>query len=379
MKKLTGLVLLVLVLAVWGSMTMQAASTIKELEKQQNELKQNIQSGENTVKAIEGQITDINQNINQIESQMHSVSATIGKLDKDLASKEKEVLSNEARIADLEQRQETYYRQARERIQVMYEYGSTEYIEVLLSSQDATDFFTRMEYLNRILEFDSSLFSEMEAVRDELLETKAKIEREQKQLESMKLQQEKERQNMEVLVKAKSSEMRKIEQSKEALLKEIQMWKDEQKSLDTRIKKLIEQSKLTYAGGKVNWPVPGYYTISSPFGKRIHPVHGYESFHTGVDIPAPGGTKIVAVADGKVIYAGTSPAWGKYILINHGSGWVTQYAHCSQMNVKEGDTVKQGQTIGRVGSTGWSTGNHLHYGVQINGVWVNPLNNTKTR
>ena len=168
------------------------------------------------------------------------------------------------------------------------------------------------------------------------------------------------------------------------MLEQIKLMEEEQIEIDKMIQELIilySDKELIYGGGNVSWPVPGYSRISSEFGPRVHPVYGYNSFHTGIDIPAAYGTDIEAAASGQVIFSGWGNAYGNYVLIDHGVDEqkrhiITQYAHCSQVLVVEGDVVVRGETIAKIGSTGWSTGNHLHFGIQIGGEWIDPIGRT---
>ena len=122
-----------------------------------------------------------------------------------------------------------------------------------------------------------------------------------------------------------------------------------------------------------SWPVPGYSRVSSPFGYRIHPVLGVKKLHTGIDIPAPTGTPAVAVANGTVIYSGVQGTYGNTVMIKHDNGLVSLYAHNSSLVVRVGDKVKKGQVVSKIGSTGRSTGPHLHFEIRVNGTAQNPL------
>lgn len=138
-----------------------------------------------------------------------------------------------------------------------------------------------------------------------------------------------------------------------------------------------EHPKITYDGGVFAWPAPSYKRISDDYGNRIHPILGTQQFHNGVDMAAPGGSPILAAYDGEVVAASYSSSMGNYIMIDHGNTLYTIYMHASALYVKKGDVVARGQQIAAVGSTGRSTGNHLHFSVRLNGSYVNPWNYLK--
>ena len=147
--------------------------------------------------------------------------------------------------------------------------------------------------------------------------------------------------------------------------------------LEAELKRIASSSTNSkYTGGTMTWPLPGYYGISSYFGNRLHPVLKVYKMHTGVDIAGAGcnGKNVVAAANGKVITAGWISGYGYTVMIDHGGGIVTLYAHSQKLLVKKGDTVKAGDVIMLVGSTGYATGPHVHFEVRVNGKYVNPLN-----
>ena len=127
------------------------------------------------------------------------------------------------------------------------------------------------------------------------------------------------------------------------------------------------------------WPLNGYNTLTSLFGSRIHPITGKANNHTGIDIPAPAGTAILASKSGVVITSTRNRSYGNYVVVGHSDGTSTLYAHMSSRSVSQGQTVKQGQVVGRVGTTGSSTGNHLHFEIRVNGSRVDPVNYFKSK
>ncbi len=175
----------------------------------------------------------------------------------------------------------------------------------------------------------------------------------------------------------KNIEMQYIQSRKEleSLLVEEDKLLAKSKQLEEELKKLQEESKkIKYAGGKMLWPAEKGTYISSYFGNRLHPIHKVWRMHNGIDIPAPGGSNIRAANSGTVIRATWDSGYGWYIIIDHGGGISTLYAHARELVAKAGDKVERGQVIAKVGTTGTSTGNHLHFEVRVNGTPVNPLN-----
>jgi murein DD-endopeptidase MepM/ murein hydrolase activator NlpD len=166
--------------------------------------------------------------------------------------------------------------------------------------------------------------------------------------------------------------MGRLSQDIKEFEKEYDKLNDYAKEIESKIVKL-QKNTGPYSGGKMEWPVSGHTRISSPFGYRIHPIFKVKKLHTGIDIPAPTGTSIGAAAAGTVVYCDWLGGYGKAIMVDHGGGILTLYGHNSALVVSEGDTVSRGQTIAKAGSTGNSTGPHLHFEVRKNGSYVDPM------
>lgn len=157
-------------------------------------------------------------------------------------------------------------------------------------------------------------------------------------------------------------------QIQECVIEEVRL----EKTLEAEKREYLKENNLEYIEGC--WPVPSYTQISSPFGNRIHPITNKENFHKGIDIPAPQYTEIISSDDGIVIFSGVQNGYGNVVKIKHFDGKVTVYAHNTSNIVQEGDVVRQGQPIAQVGSTGNSTGNHVHFETIVNEVNINPIN-----
>ncbi len=272
----------------------------------------------------------------------------------------------------------------RDRVKAIYMTGgysdSANSLVMLLSSRSISEFLTRSEYLERIAAHDKELVAGLREELAKLEEEKAALEEEKAVLEEEKAALEKEQEELEKQLKeAKSSiqDLQAMQKEYEANYAELsEMQKQIQAEL-LDIYKNLNTSNEAYVGGEMMWPVPGYSTISSVYGWRFNG----SDFHTGMDITGSGvhGAPVVAANTGTVVhtnkcpYNGYSYGYGTYIIVDHGGGITTLYAHLSAIDVKIGDIVVMGQQIGRVGNTGWSTGAHLHFEVRQNGKHVNPL------
>ena len=272
----------------------------------------------------------------------------------------------------------------RDRVKAIYMTGgysdSANSLIMLLSSDSISEFLTRSEYLERIAEHDKQIVAELKEELVALEEEKAVLEAEKAALEEEKAALEKEQEELEKQLKEAKSSIQDLN----ALQKEYQANYEELSAMQKQIQaelldiyKNLKTSDEAYVGGEMMWPVPGYSKISSYYGWRFNNT----DFHTGIDITGAGvhGAPVVAANTGTVVHTKTCPyngysyGYGTYIIVDHGGGITTLYAHLSAITVNVGDIVVMGEQIGKVGNTGWSTGAHLHFEVRIDGEAVNPI------
>jgi len=261
-----------------------------------------------------------------------------------------------------------------ERLLALYEAGQPSYLEVILNATSFEDFTNRAEFSRLVARQDQELLSALVETEEKLCEQRMTLE--VKQAEAAELKQEADRQ--EAIVEARTREARRLVESikgdRAAREAEFAALEKAEREIEAIVRAQGSGTSGGYGGtcaGNLLRPCAG--RITSPFGWRIHPVWGGRRFHNGVDIGAGYGTTIKAADDGKVIYAGWRGAYGKTVIIDHGSGWATMYGHCSSIYVSRGQVVSRGQGIAAVGSTGVSTGPHLHWTVYRNGRPINPL------
>lgn len=344
---------------------------VRKREKQLEEI-------EAQIKALDASIQQNKTTQNELVGQLNTLNANMRTIDGEIAALEEEVRSTEGEIdtaideldvleAELAEKKDLLNR----RLRVMYKSGSVGYLEVLLGAEDFQDLVSRLDMIQKIYVHDDELIQFLKEQREAIEAQKAELEELRKSLFTLLDQQEVkkaelERQQANLIVK-----QRELKQNIAAL-------EEQEDSLaeDARqVTRIIENLKLraTYVGGVMAWPAPDQYRITSYFGYRIHPIFKTEKMHTGLDIGMPTGSKIVAAQSGVIIYAGWLGGYGKTIMIDHGGGIVTLYGHNSSLVVSVGEEVNKGQQISKAGSTGNSTGPHLHFEVRRNGEYVDPL------
>jgi len=348
------------------------AGELQDKQAQLDALRKQIEAQRQMVGSARKKETGIINEISQLEREMRKIEKEISSLESQLSvvTRRIEVTQDEITAAEahLAERMDVLG----ERLVIMYEVGDVSYLEVLLSATDFADFLTRWELLNEIVSSDQKMI-------DEIAEEQRQLEEKKKQLEANELalkeaQQAKEEKEKQLATKTKQREnaLKDVQQDRKSYEKALKELEQASQEIEIMIRRM-QQGNDAYVGtGMFTWPAPGNTRITSKYGMRYHPILKQNKLHTGIDIGAPKGAKVVAADNGTVITATYNSAYGNMIIINHGGGIATLYAHMSAFETKVGATVKKGQTIGRVGSTGWSTGPHLHFEVRKNGTPVNP-------
>jgi murein DD-endopeptidase MepM/ murein hydrolase activator NlpD len=336
--------------------------------------------------SVDSSISDLNKQKKDISNKIKSTTDTKKDIDtqkqaeqKALDSKQNEINLTEEQINEIEAElkvSDDNYNQKKElfktRLRVMYENSNKSILETLLDSKNIGDFFARIELIALIAKKDKSLVEEFKKAKDDLdLKMTAMIgEKEEK------VKQANDTKQTIGALSAKASKTAEEIKKYNNMLKELEDQIDKQNKIAESLAKdvyKLQQKGLKYSGGSMMWPLDGYTRVGDRFGMRMHPILKKWKLHTGIDISASSGTPIMAVNKGTVIVAGWNDAYGYTIVIDHGGGIATRYAHASKLLVRVGDKVSKGEVIAKVGSTGYSTGPHLHFEVIKNGTPIDPL------
>lgn len=353
------------------------ANTLEELEDQKKGKEDAIESNQGNLKEFERILQETNLRIQELDNDMKATQVVIDDLDVQLVEKQDEIQGTKEQLEEAKKEEAEYHQQVKDRMKIMYEYGNSGYMEVLLESSSLSDFFNRLEYLTKIFKYDENMLMKLDDIKAGIETKEIELEIEEATLEDLKADANQQKQALEELVIQKAIEIESVESNIELLNEQIKAEEEELKRLDEAIeKKKIELSNY-FTDGVFDWPAPGVTWITEYFGSRIHPIFGTPEFHNGLDIGTPYGTTIVAAETGSVVFAGWSNSGGNMVILSHGyyegCQYLTYYLHNSKLLVSEGDIITRGTPIAQAGSTGWSTGNHLHFGVKKDNVWVNPL------
>lgn len=353
------------VLATSSSLKNQLSNVNSDVKDAQNELKEN----KAEQKDVLNQISVLDQNINSTENEIENTEAEIKRI-------EKNIKIAEENIEYMQGEYDKKYEVRKERVSAYYKNGITSLKDLSYSISDPSDAIFMERMIQKVSEYDNNLMKEIENSKKEIEEEKAQLEEDKVTCSNLKANLEVKLASLEDTVEVRTKYLSQLKTDENLLEKSIDELNKKAAELEKEIQKLASNSATSkYTGGTMTWPLPNFYNVTSPYGNRLHPILKTYKLHTGIDIAGAGcnGKNVVAAADGKVITAGWISGYGYTVMIDHGGGIVTLYAHSQKLLVKAGQQVKRGEKIMLVGSTGNSTGPHLHFEVRVNGKYVNPL------
>ena len=344
--------------------------------------------------------------VEDLKTELTGLLSDITLLEEDIKYKDSQIQQAQSDYDDALVREKEQYEAMKKRIRYMYEKGDTEYLDVLLKVKSMSDLLNKSEYISDIYDYDRKKLEEYQQTQALIQNAEETIRKDKADLEALQAQLEEEQQAVNLLMQEKETQLSGVRQGISEAEQNAQQYQQEIEAENQLIQEMLaaeaaakkaaeEQQKQqevqknntsadsnvntndVYEGGVFTWPCPSSHKITSGFGYRDKPTAGATSYHQGYDIGASAGAAIVAAADGVVTSTGYSSVLGNYVILSHGGGLFTIYEHCSAVLVSRGQSVSRGSTIAKVGSTGVSTGPHLHFGVQLNGKYVDPGNYLK--
>ncbi|HOA20854.1 MAG TPA: peptidoglycan DD-metalloendopeptidase family protein [Sedimentibacter sp.] len=370
-------VLILLIVTIISIFPVNAGGSIADLRYKQQQIENEIKEIRQKADALKGEKKTIEAEIQILDSDLRALTLEIQKQEVQKEEMNMRIAESEQKIVDLIDEIDENNELLEERLRAMYINGTGGYLEVILKAENLIDALTRMDMIQLIVKSDVDLLKTINEQKTQVEELK--VEQETRRHELTAIINDLNAKQDEVLIASRSKEnyMVSLQDNIEEILRQEAAMEEQSKQIERDI--LAAQRAVEYAGGELLYPLPGYYRITSPYGGRSHPITGVWSNHGGTDIWAPYGTNILSSNDGVVIFAGYHYSYGNYIIVDHGGGIATLYAHCSKLLAWEGQAVTKGEAIAQIGSTGESTGNHLHYEVRVNGVRQNPMDYLKAR
>ena len=387
-KKIVSLILIFLILQYFcvfvfanDSVTNEVTNSVTnnitdELEKQKEEVEDKLKEANLELEYVQGEMSDTMLKVQETEDKILKYKKEVAELGEKMDTLQKSIDESTAKLQIASQNYEEKSDMLARRLVAMYEAGDTQYLDVLLKSKSITEFISRYYIIQEVAEYDSILINEVEQEKNNIEQTKQKLENEQAEIKIVKAKNEQTTivlSNMQTLQKSYINELSADEKK---LQEQITEYKNDQAEIERQILLAtnVINPDIQYTGGEMLWPVAISGTvITSDYGVREHPIQGVIKEHTGIDIGnTPTGTPVVAAADGVVTYAGWLGGYGNCVMINHGEGVVTLYGHGNKILTSVNKKVKKGETIMEVGSTGNATGPHLHFEVRVNGSCTSP-------
>jgi len=350
------------------------------LNEQKSQVQNQLDSANEQLTYVEGELSSKMMSIQQIEDKLAGYQDSLDKVNAEYDEIEKEVNESEANLEKAQKAYDKKDKLLKNRLVSMYKRGQTSYLSVLVGSRDILEFVSNYFVIETIIKYDSKEINQLDEKRREIQKTTNELQEKKANMKLIKAEAEKQTviytNTKTILENEKSS----LNDSEQKLLSEIDSYKKQQEEINNLIQYQISSStyELQYSGGVMMWPTLPTSFITSPFGTRLHPIQGIIKNHAGIDIGGKIGDSIYAAADGVIIYSSfNNGGYGNMVMIDHGydsagTHIVTLYGHGSKLLKNVGDMVKKGDIVMEVGSTGNSTGPHVHFEVRENGVAVDP-------
>ena len=379
-----------------GSLAMPVyASTLSDAKDEKQQLESNKSKAEKQVEQLQKKQQKLQASIEKLDKQMAQLDEKLTELNDELETARTALAKTKEELAQAKIDEKNQYESMKVRLKYMYENGESGYLDIIFQAKSIGDMLNRAEYVAQIAEYDNTMLDRLEATKEKIAEKEVQQKKEVQEVKAIRAEVKAQKQELKTTAWNKRKQVKEFQQSikkQKSLIAAYEQQIDEQ---EKKIQELEEKAREeaqkaqqakqnssssstgstssgSYTGSGFTWPCPSSHTITSQYGYRIHPILGTSKLHNGIDVGAAYGSSIVAADSGTVIAAGYNSSMGNYVMIDHGGGITTVYMHASSLLVSSGQSVSRGQQVAKVGSTGLSTGNHLHFSVMKNGSYVNP-------
>ena len=355
------------------------AADLNELQNQKSDIQTQLDESNNQLTDVNNELTENLTQIQKLDESIQTTQDELNSLENEISSKEKEIAEVEEKLDNIVKKYNSQKKLLDARLIAMYETDNTNYLDVVLGSKSISDFISSYYLISELTSYDIDLLEVVENQRKQIEEQSAKLNTQKNNLEQEKATQQKKQIALSNTKILRQNYIDKLSAQEQEIQSKIDEYNEQINNIEAEIKKLALTVSFgeDYRGGAMQWPINGHYTVTSNYGMRTHPITGVYKLHTGVDISATIGDNFTAMANGIVVKAEYNSAYGNMVIIDHGGGVQTLYAHGSQIVAQVGQEVKAGDVVLKVGSTGYSTGPHAHFEVRINGNPVNPLDYVK--
>lgn len=374
-------------------------SDLNDANDKKNDIQEQIQNTQKEIDELQKKASNTQSYITQLDGKIQEIDTSLVALNTQIESKQAEIDQAQVNLAKSEEEKDSQYEAMKLRIKFMYEHNNENYVEILVSSANMGDMLNKAEYITKISEYDRQMLEKYEQTIKYIADTKKQLEDDYAQMETMKKSLQTQMSSLNLVQETKQKELKQLTAQKDAaesksasLYTDLAAQEQEIAAMEARIKKEEEERRRQeelkkqqqanssggssssggqYTGGAFLWPTVSK-RITSDWGDTADRNGPHQGIDIGATSPGVSGDPIYAAADGEVVISTYSASAGYWIWIYHGDGLYTVYMHCSSLGVSVGDKVTRGQTIARMGTSGNSTGVHLHFGVRKNGVYVNP-------
>lgn len=347
---------------------------VSNLREQRANLQSQLDASNAQIEIIQSDVSELVNQITELNEQITSQEIEIELLQQQKEDLEKTIVETEENLEIATEEFEKQKKQLEERLVASYKSGETTYLDVLLQSSSLSEFISNYYMISELVSADEKMLERISEQKEQLEFAKLELKRQKKELNTTVEESENKAVSLENMRVINNSYIAQLSAEEAEYTNSIVEMQTEIKKVEAEILTAARMNiGYDYVGGEMAWPVPGYTLITSPYGMRTHPITGVYKLHTGTDISAPMGTDFIAANEGVVAKAEYNYAYGNMVMINHGGGVSTLYAHGSQILVEVGQSVTRGEPVLKVGSTGYSTGPHAHFEVRINGQYTDPM------